>query len=140
MTIFKDWCLEMPRDGNLGFDGRMFLHESEWLTYCRRKPVRYTHKQKAAACEVCGLAESPENKFQNAHLIGFEFGVIHLGLTPQFLDDDANILTAHTKKCNRKAELNEHDSMLRLRKLGVVELPSYLPDAIRKKWSALAST
>ena len=99
---------------NIGFDGRRFLEASEWLTYCRRKPVRYIRKPKTALCQVCGLPESPGNPLQNAHVIGFDMGVIDLALTPEFLDSDVNIITAHRSTCNKGSELNLPDSMFRL--------------------------
>lgn len=121
---------------NIGFDGRMFLDEAEWLTYCRRKPVRYIRRPRAAACQVseCGLPGSSENPLQSAHLIGFDVGVIDLGLTPEFLDSDKNIVTAHRRGCNKQSELDLEGSMRRLRDLGVEELPEYLPGAIREAW------
>ncbi len=123
---------------NIGFDGRTFLEASEWLTYCRRKPVRYIRKPKAALCQACGLPESPGNPLQNAHVIGFDIGVIDLALTPEFLDSDVNILTAHRNTCNKGSELNLLDSMVRLRAVGIKELPGFLPAPIQKAWAELA--
>src|SRR5450755_227374 len=93
---------------NTGFEGRMFLDEAEWLTYCRRKPVRYIRRPRAAVCQVreCGLPGSSENPLQNAHIISFNVGVIDLGLTPEFLDSEKNILTAHRRTCNKGCELD----------------------------------
>lgn len=88
----------IPR--NIGFDGRMFLDEAEWLTYCRRKPVRYIRRPRAA-CQVCGRPGSLRNPLQSAHIIGFDVGVIDLGLTPEFLDSEKNIVTAHRRACNK---------------------------------------
>lgn len=79
----------------VGFGGRMFLDEAEWLTYCKRKPVRYIRTPKTAACQVCGLPGSVDNPLHNAHIIGFDVGVIELGMTPDFLDSEKNIVTAH---------------------------------------------
>ena len=70
----------------------MFLDEAEWLTYCKRKPVRYIRTFKAAVCQVCGQPGSPENPLQKAHIIGFDVGVIDLGMTPDFLDSEKNIV------------------------------------------------
>ncbi len=119
---------------NLGFDGRRFLLEAEWTTYRRRKPVRYIRKAKAGECQVCGRPGNPDNPLQNAHVIGFDVGVIDLALTPEYLDSDENIVTAHRKTCNRVSELDLVGSMKRLRELGVRELPAFLPDAIRETW------
>jgi hypothetical protein len=116
----------------------MFLDEPEWLTYCRRKPVRYIRRPRETACWLCHLAGSPDNPLQSAHLIGFDIGVIDLGLTPEFLDSEKNIVTAHRRACNKQSELSLQDSMNRLWKLGVKELPLYLPAAIREAWSAVS--
>jgi hypothetical protein len=124
---------------NIGFGGRMFLDEAEWLTYCRRKPVRYIRRPKATACQVCGESGSSENPLQSAHRIGFDVGVIDLGLTPEFLDSDENVVTAHRRTCNKKSELDLQDSMERLRDLGVKELPKYLPAVIQEAWSTPAA-
>jgi hypothetical protein len=88
---------------------------------------------------VCGLPGSPENPLQSAHVIGFDMGVIDLGLTPEFLDSDKNIVPAHRRTCNKSAELNLRDSMVRLRTLGVMELPTFLPEPIHREWSALCA-
>lgn len=128
----------IPR--NVGFDARMFLDEAEWLTYCRRKPVRYIRRPRARACQVCGLPGSPENPLRSAHIIGFDAGVIDLGLTPEYLDSQSNIVTAHRRDCNKQSELDLTDSMARLRALGVDELPKYLPTATIEAWVRAAET
>src|SRR3972149_836230 len=109
------------------FDGRTFLLESEWLTYRRRKPVRFIKLKKAKVCQICGKNGSIINPLQNAHLIGFEFGVIRSGLTPDFLDSTNNIKTAHRRKCNKAAELNIQEAMLYLKEMGIKKLPEFLP-------------
>ena len=124
----------IPR--SIGFGGRMFLDEAEWLTYCKRKPVRYIRTAKCAKCQVCGLPASAENPLQNAHIIGFDVGVIDLGMTPEFLDSEKNIVTAHRRSCNKQSELKLAGSMARLRDLGITELPPYLPTAIQEAWNA----
>jgi hypothetical protein len=123
---------------NLGFDGRTFLTEAEWRTYLRRKPVRYIKKAKTDRCEVCGEAAGPANPFQNAHRIGFDLGIVALALTPEFLDSDANITTAHRATCNKGAELAVEDAMRFLRSRGITELPFFLPEEIRVLWARLA--
>jgi hypothetical protein len=123
---------------NIGFSGRMFLDEPEWLTYCRRKPVRYIRTAKATVCQVCSLPGSSVNPLQNAHIVGFDVGVIDLGLTPEFLDSDKNIVTAHRRTCNKQSELDLTASMARLRQLGVQELPKYLPATIHEAWARTA--
>jgi hypothetical protein len=100
---------KIPR--NSGFEGRMFLTEAEWQTYCRRMPVRYIRKSMEAVCQVCGNAESPENPVQNAHVISFNIGVIDLALTPEFLDSHDNIATAHRIACNKATKLDLRASM-----------------------------
>lgn len=124
--------LRIPR--NVGFDGRMFLDEAEWRTYCRRKPVRYIRRPRAPVCQVCPLPGSPDNPLQSAHIIGFDVGVIDLGMTPEFLDSDENIVTAHRRTCNRQSELDLQGALIRLRALGVKELPKYLPAAVQEAW------
>ena len=129
----------MPRNKrNVGFDDRMFLHESEWVTYCRRKPVRYIRAPCKTACQRCGERGSPDNPLQSAHIIGFDIGVIDLGLTPEYLDSEKNIVTAHRRKCNEESELDLTASMARLRELGVQELPNYLPAAMHEAWAKAA--
>ena len=125
----------MPkRVRNTGFDGRTFLSESEWCTYCRRKPVRYIRKRKEAVCNVCGKPATTDNPFQNAHVISFDIGVIDLALTPDFLDSDANIVTAHRLACNKATELDLRGSMARLRSLVLTDLPAFLPYYIHEMW------
>jgi hypothetical protein len=119
---------------NLGFDGRQFLLEAEWTTYRRRKPVRYIRKPKASTCEVCGRQGTAADPLQNAHVIGFDVGVVDLALTPEYLDSDENIITAHRKTCNRASELDLAGSMKRLKGLGVRELPAFLPDTVHESW------
>jgi hypothetical protein len=123
---------------NTGFDGRTFLTESEWRTYCRRKPVRYIRKGKEAVCRVCGKPATTDNPFQNAHVISFDIGVIDLALTPDFLDSDANIVTAHRLACNKATELDLRGSMTHLRSLGIRDLPAFLPNYIHDMWSLTA--
>jgi hypothetical protein len=124
----------MQVDRNIGFDGRTFLDESEWTTYRRRKPVRYIRERTSTRCEKCGLAETPDNPLQSAHVIGFDMGVIELALTPEFLDSSANIVTAHRRICNKGAEVSLPQAMKRLRSLGITALPQFLPSWIQKAW------
>jgi hypothetical protein len=128
---------KIPR--NSGFDGRMFLTEAEWRTFCRRMPVRYIRKKKEAACQVCGNPESLDNPFQNAHVISFNIGVIDLALTPDFLDSDDNIATAHRIACNKATELDLRASMAHLMSLKVQGLPAFLPDFIHELWHEVAA-
>lgn len=122
---------------NLGFDGRPFLFEWEWLTYCRRKPVRYIRRPRETVCWRCQSEGSPDNPLQSAHRIGFDIGVIDLGLTPEFLDSERNIVTACRRGCNKQSELDLLASMKQLRDLGL-QLPKYLPAPIQDMWRATA--
>ena len=119
-------------DCNLGFDGRKFL--TEWRTYLRRKPVRYVHKAKTRVCEICSLPGTRENPLQNAHRIGFDCGVRNLALTPEYLDDHTNIVTAHRIKCNNLVELSLEDTIQFLQDAGVREIPQFLPEWIHVIW------
>ena len=119
---------------NLGFGSNIFLTEAEWETYRRRPPVRYTNKSREGNCEVCGLPGEEENKLTNAHVIGFYVGVLDLGLTPEFLDRHDNLVTAHRRTCNGKAETTLEGAMHRLIENGVTELPDYLPPDIQFLW------
>jgi len=138
----SSWMSERPMPRilrNTGFDGRMFLEESEWRTYCRRKPVRYIRKDREAACRICGKPGVAENPFQHAHIVSFDIGVIDLALTPDFLDSDANIVTAHRTACNKATELDLRGSMSHLQSLGVKELPPFLPEVIHEIWRLVVS-
>jgi len=88
------------------FDGRVFLLESEHETYLRRMPVRYTKKLKTKFCEVCGLEGTKENPIENAHRIPFSIGVKVFKLTPDYLDKETNLVSAHRKICNKSVELS----------------------------------
>ncbi len=117
---------------NINFGKRVFLTKEEWETYLRRKPVRYIKKDKKDLCEICGKPETKENKFQNAHRIPFGIGVADFGLTPDYLDSDKNIRTAHKVVCNKKAELSLKDICKQLKEDKVTKLPNYLSDFIRE--------
>lgn len=121
--------------GKLGFEGRTFLIEQEWHTFCRNLPVRYIPKKKESKCFICGKSETSDNKFDNSHLIGFKIGIIYLGLTPEYVNSHANIVTAHRKSCNKKSEKKLAESMRILIKSGVKTLPDYLPSEIRDLWN-----
>ena len=64
-------------------------------------------------------------------------GIIQLGLTPTFLDEADNIVTAHRGECNSAAELSLDTAMLRLIQRGVASLPDYLPEKTRVRWKEL---
>jgi hypothetical protein len=119
---------------NIGFDGRIFLTQEEWMTYRRRKPVRYIRKAKPNLCEICGKKPMEDNPLENSHRIGFRLGIIFLGLTPEFVDRNDNIVSAHKKVCNKSAELDLPSACCDLKKHGIVELPDYLPNFIHKIW------
>jgi hypothetical protein len=89
------------------FDGRKFLTDAEHETYLRRAPVRYayrTAKPKPDTCEVCGLPWTAENPPQASHRIPFGMGVRVYRLTPDWLDSSENLIWAHRRVCNKKAE------------------------------------
>jgi hypothetical protein len=123
-------------ESNIGFDGRTFLSEGEWRTYLRRRPVRFIDKKKDGACRICGKPGDEENPLQNAHRISFGIGVIYLALTPDFLDGDTNIVTAHRKPCNGNAELELGGTTVLFRELGVTDLPAFLPRSVHEEWAA----
>ena len=105
------------------------IHRGQGATFFH---LAQTHQH--LVCEVCGKPGSTENPLQNAHIIGFDVGVIDLGLSPDFLDSDQNIKTAHRSTCNKQTELDLQGSMDRLRELGEKELPQYLPAWIHEAW------
>ena len=121
-------------DCNLGFDGRQFLTEEEWRTYLRRKPVRYISKGKPDVCQLCGKLGTSDNPLQNAHRIGFDFGILNLALTPEYLDGDRNIVAAHRKTCNKSVEVDAEAAMQVLRNEGVRQIPSFLPEWVHATW------
>lgn len=123
---------------NLGFEGRVFLTKWEWETYCRRKPVRYIKKRKDRLCFYCQKPEEINNKFENSHIIGFDLGIIELGLIPDYLDSDNNIVTAHRIKCNASCQIGMSDAMRLLLKTTEF-LPEYLPEYIQLEWNKIKS-
>lgn len=126
---------------NVGFEGRVFLIEEEWRTYLRRKPVRYVRRPYDSLCSVCKLPATKTTPLQHAHIIGFDMGVVSLGLTPDYLDSVDNTTTAHRHICNRKTELVLEDAIQRLLVLEICrELPGYLPVEIRNLWESVRET
>ena len=119
---------------NIGFDDRIFLKKEEWQTYLRRMPVRYIKKKKREICEICGKPPTKDNPFESSHIIGFRVGVDVFGLTPNFLDHDDNIVTAHKKLCNSKAEKSTQEVCRILQSLEVDKLPEFLPSEILVEW------
>lgn len=99
----------------------------------KKKACKILKKEKNTVCIVCGLSESDDLPMQNAHVIGLDMGIIDLGLTPDFLDSDSNIVTAHRGVCNQDCELNLYDAMVKLKSLGL-SIPQYLPDEIQRLW------
>lgn len=119
-----------------GFDEQTFLTEAEWKTYHRRLAVRFTDQSlKKPVCEICGKPGTDKNPLQLAHRIGFERGVHFLALTPDYLDRQENLVTAHRQGCNGKAELSLADALKLLRTWGVAHLPPFLPDDVRILWT-----
>lgn len=122
---------------NLGFDGRIFLTKEEWQTYRRRKPVRYIRRSYAANCGVCGKNAFASNPLQHAHVISFDMWILLFGLTPEYLDADSNIVTAHRQGCNTKTELGYSAVLHLLFARGINALPDYLPKEIQEEYAAL---
>ena len=132
---------EIP--SNTGFGGRMFLTFEEWQTFLRRPPNHgMIDKPKKELCEVCYDPGDEYSPLQNAHKIGFAFGIYELALTPDFLNSHVNLITAHRTrkdgyKCNMLSELSLKDAMLFLKMLGVSSLPDFLPATTLSLWKTL---
>ena len=108
-----------------GFDGRVFLTQAEYETYMRRMPVRYIKKKHSDVCAVCGRVGTASNPLQHSHRIGFQQGIKKFGLTPDFLDELSNVVSAHRTACNAKAELSDAEVLRWLAANGHT-LPDYL--------------
>jgi len=115
---------------NIGFNDRTFLTKEEWQTYIRRMPVRYIKKDKTRRCQICRKPESKDNPLESSHIIGFNIGIVSFGLTPDFLDSDENIVSAHRRLCNSKAEITTQGVCEKLKSLGIDKLPDFLPHEI----------
>ena len=132
------------KDWDESFEGRTFLTEEEWRTYRRRPPEKYPRlgKQPAKVCQVCQKPPTEENPLQYAHRIPARHGVWDLALTPEFLELREHMVWAHRKECNKSVELDFMNALeyLRehLRKLGKGDLPSFLPEEVRKAWRMLS--
>lgn len=122
-----------------GFDGRMFLTQAEYETYMRRMPVRYIKKKHSEVCAVCGLEGTPNNPLQHSHRIGFQQGIKKFGLTPDFLDELSNVVSAHRAACNAKAELSDSE-VLRWLTANGHKLPDYLTPSNTQTAPATPST
>ena len=90
----------------VGFNGAVFLTDSEHATYLKRMPVRYLKQRLQTVCSVCGKPAMPDNPFERSHRVPFGVGIKLFKLTPDWLDGDHNIVTAHRRLCNKKAELS----------------------------------
>lgn len=132
----KNTNLKLPEiKYNTGFENRIFLTETEWDTFRKRKPVRYIKgRPHDRNCSVCGEPARLDNPLQHAHRIGFEMGIIYFGLTPDFVDSPKNIVSAHKRSCNSAAELTLGDTIQFLIQLGIKSLPEYLPQEIKEHW------
>ena len=120
-----------------GFEGRTFLTEVEWRTFLRNAPVRYADRQLLGPrCSHCGKIGNRSN-LEMAHRIPFKNGVQFLGLTPDFLNNGANLVSAHRGRCNVAVSLSFVDSIRRLREIGVNELPGFLPQYVLEKWGEI---
>ncbi len=124
---------------NIGFNNRVFLTKSEWQTFIKRMPVRYIKKKKKQICEVCFQPPTKDNPLESSHIIGFKIGIVNFALTPDFLDKDQNIYSAHKRKCNKKVELDLVGTCLRLKELGIKFLPNFLPKDTIETWNKIYS-
>ena len=120
---------------NQGFGCRVFLTKIEWQTYLKRMPVRYIKKKKENLCEICGKKPTKENPFESSHIIAFRTGIVDFALTPDFLDKDSNIVTAHKRICNQSAEIDKSEICKRLINLGISDLPKFLPKDTLNVWN-----
>ena len=68
----------------MGFDGRVFLLDSEYETYMRRMPVRYIRHKISNVCAICGKEATKDNPLEKAHLIPFNAGIKSTGLLQTF--------------------------------------------------------
>ncbi|MBC8501888.1 MAG: hypothetical protein H8D35_02025 [Nitrosopumilus sp.] len=110
----------------------VFLTKEEWETFIRWGiPVRYNRNKKKSFCQICGKPPSKDNPFDHSHMIGYSVGIVTFGLTPDFLNSDENIVSAHRKLCNSKAEITTQDVCEKLKSLGIDKLPDFLPSEIR---------
>ena len=91
-------------------------------------------KEKKELCEICGEPSSKDNPFESSHIIGFKIGIVSFGLTPDFLDRDENIVSAHKRLCNSEAEITAQDVCKRLKSLGIEKLPDFLPNETLVEW------
>lgn len=124
---------------NIGFNNRQFLTKKEWLTYLKRMPVRYIRKKKTEFCEICLKPPLDKNPLENSHIIAFRKGIVDFALTPDFLDENTNILSAHKIKCNKSAELSTSEICRKLIKMNIHKLPNFLPEETLKVWNSLFS-
>ena len=122
---------------NIGFKGRDFLTKAEWQTYLKRMPVRYIKKKKTEVCEICQKPPTKNNPLENSHRIPFRRGIVEFALTPDFLDDYTNIISAHKRKCNKSAELNNYEICKMLKMMNIHELPDFLRKDTLKIWGTL---
>src|SRR5437867_398338 len=99
----------------LGFKGRLTLTPDEWQTYQRRPPIRYSLSQyrnipRPTSCDYqhCPVPAKSTKRITLAHGIGFQFGIAKLGLTPDWLDSNDNLVGwAHEGICNKKLGVPE---------------------------------
>jgi len=135
-----DW----PKLKWTGYDGRIFLTETEWHTYLRRPPVRFPRRDQPVAadaiCALCRRALEASGPLQLAHRIPFIRGVCVLALTPDLLDSDRNLVIAHRRLCNKEVELDLLESLRLLRQWGVTDLPTFLGPVVQDAWALSASS
>lgn len=71
-----------------------------------------------AKCAACGR-ETNVSDLQASHLIPFIPGVVDWGLTPDWLDQQDNLVLAHRGKCNNLVELEPAGVVERLDELDI---------------------
>ena len=79
-------------------------------------------------------ARRGKNPLENSHIIGFSLGIVYLGLTPEYVDNNVTIISAHRKRCNSKAVLNLLVSCKLLKARGIKSMPKHLPNFVHKIW------
>jgi len=114
---------------NRGFEGRAVLTFEEWSTYLKRMPVRYIKRKHSTVCFFCGEPPVRGNPLQHAHRIGFNIGIKKYALTPDYLDSDTNIVSAHRTRCNKAVELSEDEVEDQLHAQGI-NVPMFVQQRI----------
>ncbi|MBA1838158.1 hypothetical protein GC584_08075 [Corynebacterium sp. zg912] len=101
-----------------GFSGQTWLTPSEWETYRKEVPRRFSGKRREAIIkrdgEKCAHCKGKTGILQVTHIVPFDIGVVDFGLTPWWLTQDENLALAHKNNCSSHV------------RLGIEAIPSYL--------------